>query len=216
MNILLTEDDHALREGLTELFTREGYQVTVAENARTAQALLNRDIDLIVLDVTLPDGDGVTLCHDWRVAGVETPILFLTAKDDELDIVRGLDAGGNDYVTKPFRMQELLSRVRALTRRAVPQEDVFQRGEFQLDRKHMLVRHLGETLDVTLTEYKLLSMMLLQQGVTPRNMMLETLWDAEGRFVDDNTLTVHISRLREKVGPGHIKTVRGVGYRWQD
>ncbi len=216
MNILLTEDDHALREGLTELFTREGYLVTVAENARTAKALLTREIDLIVLDVTLPDGDGVTLCHDWRVAGVETPILFLTAKDDELDIVRGLDAGGNDYVTKPFRMQELLSRVRALTRRAVPQEDVFQRGEFQLDRKHMLVRHLGETLDVTLTEYKLLSMMLLQQGVTPRNMMLETLWDAEGRFVDDNTLTVHISRLREKVGPGHIKTVRGVGYRWQD
>ncbi len=216
MNILLTEDDHALREGLTELFTREGYLVTVAENARTAKALLTREIDLIVLDVTLPDGDGVTLCHDWRVAGVETPILFLTAKDDELDIVRGLDAGGNDYVTKPFRMQELLSRVRALTRRSVPQEDVFQRGEFQLDRTHMLVRHLGETLDVTLTEYKLLSMMLLQQGVTPRNMMLETLWDAEGRFVDDNTLTVHISRLREKVGPGHIKTVRGVGYRWQD
>ncbi len=216
MTILLTEDDHALREGLTELFTREGYQVIAAENARTARSLLSKDIDLIVLDVTLPDGDGVSLCHDWRGAGVETPILFLTAKDDELDVVRGLDAGGNDYVTKPFRMQELLSRVRALTRRSMSQEDVVQRGEFQLDRTHMQVRHLGVQLDVTLTEYKLLSMMLMQNGVTPRNLMLEMLWDAEGRFVDDNTLTVHISRLREKVGAGHIKTVRGVGYRWQD
>jgi len=216
MNILLTEDDHALRDGLTELFTREGYQVTAAENARTARALQSKDIDLIVLDVTLPDGDGVSLCREWRMAGVETPILFLTAKDDELDVVRGLDAGGNDYVTKPFRMRELLSRVRALTRRTVTQEGLVQRGEFQLDRAHMLVRHLGEQLDVTVTEYKLLSMMLLHQGVTPRNLMMETLWDAEGRFVDDNTLTVHISRLREKVGAEHIKTVRGVGYLWRD
>lgn len=216
MNILLTEDDHALREGLTELFTREGYQVIAAENARTARALQSKDIDLIVLDVTLPDGDGVSLCREWRMSGVETPILFLTAKDDELDVVRGLDAGGNDYVTKPFRMRELLSRVRALTRRTVTQEGLVQRGEFQLDRAHMLVRHLGEQLDVTVTEYKLLSMLLLQKGVTPRNLMMETLWDAEGRFVDDNTLTVHISRLREKVGAEHIKTVRGVGYLWRD
>lgn len=216
MNILLTEDDHALREGLTELFTREGYQVIAAENARTARALQSKDIDLIVLDVTLPDGDGVSLCREWRGSGVETPILFLTAKDDELDVVRGLDAGGNDYVTKPFRMRELLSRVRALTRRTAPQEGLVQRGEFQLDRAHMLVRHLGEQLDVTVTEYKLLSMLLLQKGVTPRNLMMETLWDAEGRFVDDNTLTVHISRLREKVGAEHIKTVRGVGYLWRD
>ena len=116
MKILLVEDDTALRGALEELLDREGYEVIKASNISTAQDAMISDIDLAMLDVGLPDGDGVSLCRQWRSEGVETPILFLTAKDEELDVVRGLDAGGNDYVTKPFRMQELLSRIRALLR----------------------------------------------------------------------------------------------------
>ena len=117
--ILLVEDDAALRDGLTELFTREGYSVTTAANAAEARQNFSVYIDLIILDVTLPDGNGVSLCQEWRDQGITTSILFLTAKDEEFDVVRGLDAGGNDYVTKPFRMMELLSRIRALLRRTL-------------------------------------------------------------------------------------------------
>jgi CheY-like chemotaxis protein len=121
MKILLVEDDAALRAALVELLHREGYEVKKAANFREARAGLDGSIDLVMLDVGLPDGDGVSLCKAWRSEGVQTPILFLTAKDDELDVVRGLDAGGNDYVTKPFRMQELLSRIRAQLRRNQPE-----------------------------------------------------------------------------------------------
>ena len=116
MKILLVEDDAPLRDALEELLLREGYSVEKASNAHGAQARMNGSVDLVMLDVGLPDGDGVSLCRLWRSQGIQTPILFLTARDEELDVVRGLDAGGNDYVTKPFRMQELLSRIRALCR----------------------------------------------------------------------------------------------------
>ncbi len=118
--ILLVEDDAPLRQGLTELLSREGYTVMAAACAREAREKLDGSIRLIVLDITLPDGDGVALCRAWRGEGIAIPILFLTAKDEEWDVVRGLDAGGNDYVTKPFRMMELLSRIRALLRTVWP------------------------------------------------------------------------------------------------
>lgn len=210
--LLLVEDDAALRSGLTELFTREGYAVTAAANAAQAQALLSPEIDLIVLDVTLPDGNGVSLCQAWRSAGVETPILFLTAKDEEFDVVRGLDAGGNDYVTKPFRMMELLSRIRALLRRNAPAS---VSGGWEIDRERMQVRHLGSTVALTVTEFRVLNMLMGSKGILSRELLLEALWDDGAKFVDDNTLSVHISRLREKIGAEHIKTIRGVGYQWQ-
>lgn len=211
--ILLTEDDDVLRAGLTELFTREGYGVVQAANIREARSKLDSRIDLIVLDVTLPDGDGVSLCRDWRSEGVLQPILFLTAKDEEFDVVRGLDAGANDYVTKPFRMQELLSRLRVLLRSA-PQK--VSRGALEIDREHMQVLRNGEALPLTLTEYRVLNKLMERPGVVPRERLLETLWDDGAKFIDDNTLSVHISRLREKIGAEHVKTVRGVGYQWED
>lgn len=210
--LLLVEDDAALRSGLTELFTREGYAVTAAANAAQAQALLSPEIDLIVLDVTLPDGNGVCLCQAWRSAGVETPILFLTAKDEEFDVVRGLDAGGNDYVTKPFRMMELLSRIRALLRHNAPAS---VSSGWEIDRERMQVRHLGSTVALTVTEFRVLNMLMGSKGILSRELLLEALWDDGAKFVDDNTLSVHISRLREKIGAEHIKTIRGVGYQWQ-
>ena len=215
MKILLVEDDTALRGALEELLNREGYEVIKASNIRTAQDAMNSDIDLAMLDVGLPDGDGVSLCRQWRSEGVETPILFLTAKDEELDVVRGLDAGGNDYVTKPFRMQELLSRIRALLRRS-QKETTFNRSGITLDIAKLQASKDGEVLLLTVTEYKILAKLISERSIITRAALLDALWDVDSRFVDDNTLSVHVSRLREKVGSNHIKTIRGVGYQWVD
>lgn len=213
--LLLVEDDATLRGGLKELFIREGYQVIEAENLRQARERLTSAVQAVILDVGLPDGDGVSLCREWRAAGERRPILFLTAKDEEFDVVRGLDSGGNDYVTKPFRMQELLSRVRVLLRSAQPQRSL-QRGGFEVDETRMQVLRDGEALPLTLTEYKILVMLMDNPGVVPRERLLQVLWDDGGRFIDDNTLSVHMSRLREKLGAERIRTVRGVGYQWSD
>ena len=216
MKILLVEDDAALRAALEELLHREGYEVKKAANFREARAGLDGSIDLVMLDVGLPDGDGVNLCKLWRSEGVQTPILFLTAKDEELDIVQGLDAGGNDYVTKPFRMQELLSRIRALLRGRNAMDSIILRSGITLDKAKLQASREGEALILTLTEYKILAKLLSSRSILTRSALLESLWDTDSRFIDDNTLSVHVSRLREKVGAAHIKTIRGVGYQWVD
>lgn len=215
MKILLVEDDAALRSALEELLLREGYEVIKAPNMQSALEAMKSEIDLAVLDVGLPDGDGVSLCRQWRSEGVETPILFLTAKDEELDVVRGLDAGGNDYVTKPFRMQELLSRIRALLRRS-QKETAINRSGITLDIAKLQANKDGEVLLLTVTEYKILAKLISERSIITRAALLDALWDVDSRFVDDNTLSVHVSRLREKVGSSHIKTIRGVGYQWVD
>ena len=213
--LLLIEDDPVLRSGLAELFTREGYRVIEAGSVREARAKLDSAVQGIVMDVGLPDGDGVALCREWRARGESRPILFLTAKDEEMDVVRALDSGGNDYVTKPFRMQELLSRVRVLMRSSQPQKTTARDGFF-VDETRMQIIKDGEALPLTLTEYKILAMLLESRGVVPRDRLLSVLWDDGGKYIDDNTLSVHRSRLREKVGGSRIRTVRGVGYQWSD
>ena len=215
MKILIVEDDTALRGALEELLSREGYEVFKASNAKSAIEAMNPEIDLAMLDVGLPDGDGVSLCRQWRSEGLETPILFLTAKDEELDVVRGLDAGGNDYVTKPFRMQELLSRIRALLRRN-QKDAIITRSGITLDKAKLQASRDGEMLMLTVTEYKILAKLISERSIITRAALLDALWDVDSRFVDDNTLSVHVSRLREKVGSSHIKTIRGVGYQWVD
>ena len=215
MKILLVEDDAALRGALEELLCREGYDVVKASNVRSAREGLDSTIDLVILDVGLPDGDGVELCRCWRSEGVQTPILFLTAKDEEMDVVRGLDSGGNDYVTKPFRMQELLSRIRALLRRN-QRDTTITRSGVTLDTAKLQATRDGEVLLLTVTEYKILAKLISSRSIITRAVLLEALWDLDSRFVDDNTLSVHVSRLREKIGGSHIKTIRGVGYQWVD
>ena len=215
MKILLVEDDAALRGALEELLCREGYDVIKSSNVSSARSAIDSEVDLIMLDVGLPDGDGVSLCRQWRDEGVETPVLFLTAKDEELDVVRGLDAGGNDYVTKPFRMQELLSRIRALLRRNQKEATVSRSG-ITLDKAKLQANRDGEVLLLTVTEYKILAKLISERSIITRAALLDALWDVDSRFVDDNTLSVHVSRLREKVGSSHIKTIRGVGYQWVD
>ena len=215
MKILLVEDDTALRGALEELLCREGYDVVKASNVRSAREGLDATADLVILDVGLPDGDGVELCRSWRTEGVQTPILFLTAKDEEMDVVRGLDSGGNDYVTKPFRMQELLSRIRALLRRN-QRDTTITRSGITLDTTKLQATRNGEILLLTVTEYKILAKLISSRSIITRAVLLEALWDLDSRFVDDNTLSVHVSRLREKIGGSHIKTIRGVGYQWVD
>lgn len=214
--LLMVEDDPFLRQGLGELLLRERYEVDMAVNAAQAETRVAEwKYDLILLDVGLPDGDGIELCTKWRARGVSTPILFLTARDEEFQIVRGLDAGGNDYVVKPFRMLELLSRIRALLRRNRPSR--YQNRGLMVDLERMSAQRDGKALYLTPIEFRILSMLIQSGGrILPRTLLLEQIWDMGGQFVDDNTLSVHMSRLREKIGPEYIRTVRGVGYQWEE
>lgn len=215
--ILIVEDDIYLREGLEELLTKENYEPVCAKNCAEAKALFKKDtFDLIILDVMLPDGNGLDLCSFIRSTGADTPILFLTACDEEFQIVRGLDAGADDYVTKPFRLLELLSRIRALLRRKTA-STTYQFGDIILDTANITVKKGGETLFLTPTEFQILSALVQNNGViVTRASLLQRIWDNDGNFIDDNTLSVHISRLRDKIGADHIATIRGTGYRWEE
>lgn len=214
--IFLLEDDAFLRDGLCELLENAGYSVTSAETIKAAEEAVNGcSFSLLILDVMLPDGSGFDFCQRLRVMGVATPILFLTACDDEIQIVRGLDSGADDYVTKPFKLLELLSRVRALIRRN--SNATYVSNEISVDTNNMTVRKNGEMLFVTKTEFQILSCLIRNSGVIiSRSVLLQNIWDDNGNFIDDNTLSVHMSRLREKIGAKHITTIRGVGYRWED
>lgn len=215
-HILLVEDDAFLRDGLKEMLEKEGYEVDCCSSIADARtALLDGKHNLLILDVMLPDGDGFSFCTSVRESGNNIPILFLTACDDEIQIVRGLDAGGDDYVTKPFKLQELLSRIRALLRRN--SSSIYNANGLVVDMNTMTVKKDGEVVFVTPTEFQILSALIRNNGlIVTRNVLLQNIWDDAGNFIDDNTLSVHISRLREKIGAEHIKTVRGVGYRWEE
>ncbi len=215
--ILIVEDDMYLREGLEELLTKESYEPICAKNCVEAKALFSGDnYDLVILDVMLPDGNGLDFCGYIRSTGADVPILFLSACDEEFQIVRGLDAGADDYVTKPFRLLELLSRIRALLRRKTP-ATTYQFGDIMIDISNMTAKKNGETIFITPTEFQILSALIQNNGViVTRASLLQRIWDSDGNFIDDNTLSVHISRLRDKIGANHIVTIRGAGYRWEE
>lgn len=215
IKILVVEDDIFLRDGLCEMLRKDGYDVTTAEDCESAKVLFKQiNPELLILDVMLPDGNGFDLCTYFRGLDSDVPILFLTACDAEVQIVRGLDAGADDYVTKPFKLLELLSRIRALLRRS--KSTVYTSEGISVDMSNMTVKKGGETLLLTPTEFHILSSLVRNAGViVTRNVLLENIWDSDGSFIDDNTLSVHMSRLREKIGAEHITTVRGIGYRWE-
>lgn len=214
--ILLVEDDFYLRDGLCELLGKEGYEVSSGKDLCEARKLLPSKIwDLLILDMMLPDGSGLELCTQVRKSGNDVPILFLTALDEEYQIVRGLDAGADDYVTKPFKMLEFLSRVRALLRRRT--STVLRNLDTEIDIAAGHAKIGDVEVDLTPTEFQLLRVLFSNKGTTvTRSQLLQRIWDCDGDYIDDNTLSVHMSRLREKIGPNHIVTVRGIGYRWED
>ena len=222
--ILLLEDDKSLVTGLTLALGRAGYALDTARTLAEANRLWQAGrYDLLMLDVTLPDGTGFDFCREVRrTSGV--PILFLTASDEEMDIITGLDLGGDDYITKPFKLGVLLSRVHALLRRAggfgAQQATELCSGGIRVDLLAGRAEKNGVPLELTAAEYKLLCLFLRSPGqVLTKETILNALWDCEGNYVDTNTLTVYIRRLRLKVeddpgSPQRLVTVRGMGYRW--
>lgn len=198
--ILLVEDDNALVFGLRYALEKEGYEVVHADSVKAAKELFHTGISLVLLDIMLPDGSGYEVCGYIRELS-QVPVIFLTACDSEVNTVTGLDMGADDYICKPFRLGELMSRIRAVIRRSESCAEIIPE----------------EGLGLTLAETRLLTLLKANKGQTlTRMQILDKLWDNKGEFVDDNTLSVHISRLREKIGSGHIVTVRGVGYRWEN
>lgn len=216
VKILVTEDDVFLRDGLCEMLCKEGYEAVGSGTIKQAKTeFLRNNFDLIILDVMLPDGNGFDMCSFIRSQNENVPILFLTACDDEVQVVRGLDAGADDYVTKPFKLLELLSRIRALLRRS--KSTLYKTENIVIDMNTMTVKKDGVNVFLTPTEFQILSALVRNNGViVTRSVLLQNIWDEGGSFIDDNTLSVHISRLREKIGGEHIVTVRGIGYRWEN
>lgn len=214
--ILLVEDDVFLRDGMTALFEKAGYSAFSAASEKEALFMLGKGkYDVIALDVMLPDGNGLDICRELRRNGDATPVVFITACDDENDIIAGLDAGADDYITKPFGTGELLARVRSLLRRAG--KITMDKGDISLNAETMTVTKNGENTFVTPTEFQILVKLMRSGGaIVTRSSLLAGIWDSDGNYIDDNTLSVHISRIREKIGAGHIVTVRGIGYRWSD
>ena len=216
--ILIVEDDYYLRRDLKEILSGRGYEAVVAGTKKEAIQvdLQQADIDLYLLDVWLPDGDGFELCQRIRSRSSQ-PILFLTACNDEESVMKGLDMGGDDYVTKPFRSGELLARIQANLRRSnrkEPESKLWCEGvTLWLNEGTLTVQDKPVVLRPV--EYRLLKVLMLNAGrIVKREQLLELLWDEADNAVEDNTLSVHISRLRAKLGNEYIETIRGFGYRF--
>lgn len=223
--LLLLEDDAALITGLSFAFEKQGYGIEIARTIREAKALWQEGrYDLLVLDVSLPDGSGFEFCK--YVRGISrVPIIFLTASDEETNMIMGLDIGADDYITKPFKLGVLLSRIHALLRRAKafePQGTTLSSHGIQVNLLEGKVLKNGVPVELTAAEYKLLCFFLRHPNqVLTKDQILERLWDCDGAFIDNNTLTVYVRRLRMKIeedpsDPKRIRTVRGVGYQWND
>lgn len=226
--ILLLEDDISLIDGLTYALEKNGFQVYVARSIKEAGKLLEPPdcYDLLLFDVALPDGTGFALCEQLRQQGNRVPIIFLTAAEEEVNIIRGLDCGGDDYITKPFKLGELCSRIKALLRRSgaplVGESVILRSGDITIDLLASRVTREGHILELTAAEYRLLCLLMRNSNlIVTRSMILDELWDGTGNYVDDNTLSVYIRRLREKIErdpsrPKHLITVRGFGYQWKE
>lgn len=225
--ILLLEDDAGLIEGLLYSLRKNGFEVEAVRTVGKAMKYLPEinQYDVLILDVTLPDGTGFDVCEKVRKQNHQIPILFLTASDEEVSIIRGLDSGGDDYVTKPFKLGELCSRIRALLRRAGGadgEKNAFMEcGDITIDLAGSRVTLKGKMVDLTNAEYRLLCLLVRNANrIVTRDIILNELWDDTGSFVDDNTLSVYVRRLREKVEtdpshPEHLITIRGFGYQWK-
>lgn len=220
MKLFVLEDDAAIGMGLSYSLKNEGYDVTVAKNVKSAYEILNKEIfSLYILDLTLPDGSGYDVCREIKKSG-DFPVIFLTAYDDEVNVVMGLELGADDYISKPFRVKELLARIKSVLRRYSKDspDGVVSVGSIKVNTNEAKVYKNGVEIILTAMEYKLLLIFINNRGkVLSRQRLLEDIWDVAGDFVNDNTLTVYIKRLRDKIEedpakPAVIKTVRGLGY----
>lgn len=220
MNIFLLEDDDAIGMGLTYSLENEGYTVTLAKNVKAAFEMIDKtEFSLYILDLTLPDGSGYDVCKRIKSLG-DLPVIFLTAFDDEVNVVMGFDLGADDYIAKPFRLKELTARIKSVLRRYNKDsaDGIIKIKNLTINTNEAKVYKDNDEIILTAMEYRLLLILLNNRGkVLSRNQLLENIWDIDGAFVEDNTLTVYIKRLRDKIEecptqPEFIKTVRGLGY----
>ena len=220
MQIFVLEDDNAIGMGLTYSLENEGYSVTLARDVKSALEIINeKEFALYILDLTLPDGSGYDVCRRIKEIG-DLPVIFLTAYDDEVNVVMGFEMGADDYISKPFRVKELLVRIKSVLRRYNKESNdgIVKIRDLVIYTNEAKVYKNGTEIILTAMEYRLLLILLNNRGrVLSRNQLLENIWDIDGDFVEDNTLTVYIKRLRDKIEeeptrPDIIKTVRGLGY----
>lgn len=215
-NILLVEDNYTIIMGLKYSLEQENFKVISAQNVLEFNEKIDKnDIDLVLLDVSLPDGNGFEICKEIK-SKKDIPVIFLTAQDEETSVVLGLDLGADDYIVKPFRTRELISRINSVLRRYGHNEsNLIQYKNIKIDTSSAKVYKDNEQIIFTSLEYKILLMLFSNQNkLISREQLLEKIWDIAGNFVNDNTLTVYIKRIREKLEDETIiKTVRGLGYR---
>lgn len=216
--ILIVEDDITIIRTLEAYLLSEGFEIVSVSSQREAlTAIANENVDLLLLDISLAEGNGFAVCEAAKGHGL--PVIFLTASGDENSVVRGLDMGADDYIAKPFRPRELVSRIRSVLRRSGKTGSVAMLGSVSVDAEKGIVSKNGTEINLSALEFRLLMAFVNHRGkLLTRNALLEEIWDAGGDFVNDNTLTVYIKRLREKIEddpqrPEIIKTVRGLGYR---
>ncbi|KAB3528835.1 response regulator transcription factor [Alkaliphilus serpentinus] len=220
--ILIVEDDKTIAMGIEYSLKQEGFETYICHDASSCKKIIETtSFMLIILDVSLPDGNGFELCRLIRSKS-STPVIFLTACDDEVNVVMGLDMGADDYITKPFRIRELTSRIKSVLRRYNIHNNgkaLINIGDITINPTEAKVFKDHQEIFLTALEYKLLLTLANHEGkVLSRNQILEGIWDVAGDYVNDNTLTVYIKRLREKIeddpqNPQIIKTIRGLGYR---
>lgn len=220
--ILLVEDDGQIASYLGELLRAEGFDTQIAGCKKEAgECLLAQDFDLVLLDVSLPDGNGFSICAEVK-REYEIPVVFLTASGDEYSVVAGLDMGADDYIAKPFRPRELISRIRSVLRRCKKEQRILSCGDLRVNVSSATVTKGEKELFLSALEYRLLLLLLQNKGqILTRNQLLEEIWDASGEYVNDNTLSVYMKRLREKIeenpqSPRLLHTIRGIGYRMED
>lgn len=219
--ILLVEDNETIVMGLSYSLEQEGFEIVSSKTRKDAEKILESEtINLVLLDVTLPDGNGFDICK-YVKQKLDIPVIFLTAQDEETSVVAGLDLGADDYVIKPFRTRELISRINSVLRRYGKKEDItniIQYKNIKIDTTSAKVYKDEKEIIFTSLEYKILLMLFTNQNkLITREQLLEKIWDIAGNFVNDNTLTVYIKRIREKLQDETIiKTVRGLGYRIGD
>ncbi|MBQ6559364.1 MAG: response regulator transcription factor [Erysipelotrichaceae bacterium] len=214
MNILLIEDTESIIKGLAYSFEKSDYDLAVKTTIRESKEYLlnNSDIDLIILDITLSDGNGFEL-FEHTIRSLSIPTIFLTANDEEDDIVRGLEAGAEDYITKPFSTKELMARVNRILLRS-KKKSVIRIKDISFDMDKLILMKDAVSVELTPLELKLVNLLFNNVNkVVSRNVILDKIWDWTGNYVDDHTVTVYFKRIREKIGTDIITTVKGMGYR---
>ena len=219
--ILLLEDDKSLIYGLSFSFEKQGFDADIARTISEALDLWSKNkYELLILDVYLPDGSGFEFCRKVR-ENSDVPIIFLTASDEETSVIMGLDIGGDDYITKPFRLSILISRINALLRRTEKYNNQnIESNGIKIHLSESIAYKKGHALDLTSGEYKLLCLFMKNPNIVlSKDQILEKLWDINDNYIDNNSVTVYIRRLRVKIedNPSHpkmIQTIRGLGYKW--